>query len=119
MTLQDRGGSPSPSTSSTPPRSTFHPYVLVVVDIGQSLDRTSSSSKPPSQDPYVPPPLPLLPLMTAERWGPQKYFLDQYVGKGLGGVCRYPLGPVSQKIKDMMDKDLKEDWEFEKSLQKA
>ena len=46
----------------------------------------------------------------------QKYFLDKYVEKGTGGVCRYPLGPVSEGVKQMMDADLKEDWEFEQSL---
>lgn len=46
----------------------------------------------------------------------QKYFLDTYVEKGLGGACRFPLGPANEKTKKMIDTDLKEDWEYECSL---
>lgn len=45
-----------------------------------------------------------------------KYFLDTYVEKGLGGACRFPLGPANEKTKKMIDTDLKEDWEYECSL---
>jgi hypothetical protein len=46
----------------------------------------------------------------------QKYALDHFVEKGLGGSARYPLGPCSDAVKKMVEQDLKEDWEFESSL---
>jgi hypothetical protein len=46
----------------------------------------------------------------------QKYALDHFVQKGLGGVPRSPIGPVSESIKKMVETELAEDWAFEQSL---
>jgi len=45
-----------------------------------------------------------------------KYALDHFVEKGMGGIARSPLGPVSDATKKMVETDLKEDWEFESKL---
>lgn len=45
-----------------------------------------------------------------------KYAMDKFVEQGLGGVCRSPIGRVSEKVKSMVDKDLQAHWDFEKSL---
>jgi dihydrodipicolinate synthase/N-acetylneuraminate lyase len=45
-----------------------------------------------------------------------KHALDHFVQKGLGGVSRSPLGPVTPEIAKMVEEQLKEDWEFECSL---
>ncbi|KAL1409037.1 hypothetical protein Q8F55_005861 [Vanrija albida] len=45
-----------------------------------------------------------------------KYALDHFVQKGLGGVARLPLGPVSPEVKKLVEDELKGDWEFEQSL---
>lgn len=45
-----------------------------------------------------------------------KHALDHFVHKGLGGGARLPLGPASKEVIDMVEKELKEDWEFECSL---
>jgi hypothetical protein len=47
---------------------------------------------------------------------PQKYALDHYVQKGLGGIARSPLGKLSPEVKKMIETDLAEDWAFEQSL---
>jgi hypothetical protein len=46
----------------------------------------------------------------------QKYALDHFVQKGLGGIARYPLGPLNDATKQLVEKDLAEDWEFESKL---
>jgi hypothetical protein len=45
-----------------------------------------------------------------------KHALDHFVQKGAGGVPRSPLGPTSDAVKQMVETDLKEDWEFESKL---
>ena len=45
-----------------------------------------------------------------------KYAMDRYVEQGLGGVCRFPLGRVSEKVKNMIDTELQAHWDFEQSL---
>lgn len=45
-----------------------------------------------------------------------KYALDHFVEKGLGGQPRLPLGPLSDATRQMVENDLKEDWEFESKL---
>jgi hypothetical protein len=45
-----------------------------------------------------------------------KHALDHFVQKGLGGVARSPLGPVTPEVVKMVEEELKEDWEFECSL---
>ena len=45
-----------------------------------------------------------------------KYALDTFVEKGLGGECRLPLNSASELVRKMVETELKQDWDFEKSL---
>ncbi|ORX35393.1 dihydrodipicolinate synthase [Kockovaella imperatae] len=45
-----------------------------------------------------------------------KFFLDHYISKGLGGECRLPLAPITDATKKRVIEEFAEDWEFEQSL---
>ena len=45
-----------------------------------------------------------------------KHALDCFVSRGLGGVCRLPLGPVTGAVREMIEIQLAGDWQFEQSL---
>lgn len=45
-----------------------------------------------------------------------KYAMDHFVEKGAGGVARLPLGVLTDALREMVENDLKEDWEFESTL---
>lgn len=45
-----------------------------------------------------------------------KHALDHFVQPGLGGCSRLPLGKLPEEVRQMVETELKEDWEYECSL---